>query len=146
MSEVNDKNNIAKKNESDEKGMEEGVGEDGQRSSMRSLGLERSTVRLPWGATRERLNLFSNMLLHSTVSLNSTNNSSQSSSPSNELIPGEKKKPGEYVMHLLMLNFIQTTAKKFEQIINGEKRVREKNLFYTNFPPKRKNFHKEVFF
>lgn len=41
----------------------------------------------------------------------------------------EKKKPGEYVMQLVMLNFVQLTSKKFEQIINGDKKVRTVNFF-----------------
>ena len=73
--------------------------------------------RLPWGAFKEKHCYFLNHLtnLDSNLFLSTSSSSSNDSS--------EKKKPGEYVMQLVMLNFVQLTSKKFEQIINGEKKV-----------------------
>jgi hypothetical protein len=59
---------------------------------------------LPWGALKER------PLAVSSSSLNE------------RLAELEHKKPGEYLMHLIVFNFVQTSSRKLEQITN-EKRV-----------------------
>jgi hypothetical protein len=61
-------------------------------------------TRLPWGAIKDK-------------------HSNSNSSSIYEVVGVDRKKPGEYLMHLIVLNFIQLSSKKFEQIINGEKRV-----------------------
>lgn len=62
-------------------------------------------TRLPWGAVKEKPN-FSNNLLASSDSVHF-----------------EKRKPGEYLMNLVVFNFVQIGSKKLEQIVNGDKRV-----------------------
>ena len=125
MSEINDNNNKTKNETERVEESKDSTETTAPTTSTSSTRFERihTTVRLPWGATRERLNLFSNMALHSTVSLNINTTTNNPPLQQEAAITGDKKKPGEYVMHLLMLNFIQATAKKFEQITN-EKRVR----------------------
>lgn len=65
-------------------------------------------ARLPWGAVKERQSYFLNHI------------PSLEQHPSDSIV--EKKKPGEYVMQLVMLNFVQLTSKKFEQVISGDKK------------------------
>jgi len=93
-------------------------------------------ARLPWGATKEKhnptynkglvLNLknvtnFDSSLTSSTGSDKLDTSFNEDSTASREK-PVEKQKPGEYVMHLLMLSFIQVSSKKFTQAVSGEKR------------------------
>jgi len=101
---------------------------------------EKSYVaKLPWGATKEKhntaynkglvLNLknatnFDSSLASSTGSEkleNSYTNKNDNPTPASRVKPVEKQKPGEYVMHLLMLNFIQVSSKKFSQVVSSEK-------------------------
>ena len=63
---------------------------------------------LPWGAPKDRPNV--------TTSGDGT-----------RLVDLERKKPGEYLMNLIVFNFIQTSARKLDQITN-EKRVSTSNL------------------
>jgi hypothetical protein len=97
-----------------------------------TLSINNNVTRLPWGAVKEKT-----VNSNSSPRSPSTPLSSMSSSgdkffsnlkPNENQIKNneasvENKKPGEYVMHLVMLNFIQLSAKKLEQILNGEKRV-----------------------
>lgn len=86
-------------------------------SASSSLVHTNELARLPWGAFKEKHCYFLNHL----TSLDTNLLSATSTSTSNDL--NEKKRPGEYVMQLVMLNFVQLTSKKFDQIINGEKKV-----------------------
>lgn len=119
-------------------------------STTEAKGLERAqpipdkpySNRLPWGATKEKptsiynkgllLNLKSNTISFD-ASLSSSGASTLSASCITDAAVNEssvpkdfwatdKQKPGEYVMHLVMLNFIQQSSKKFDQIISGERR------------------------
>jgi hypothetical protein len=82
-------------------------------SASSSIVHTNELARLPWGAFKEKHCYFLNHLTSLDTNLLSTS--------TNDL--NEKKKPGEYVMQLVMLNFVQLTSKKFDQIINGEKKV-----------------------
>lgn len=76
-------------------------------------------IRLPWGAYKERQSYFLNhMLVTNLVDVNS--NDSTTTSTQSTL---DKKKPGEYVMQLVMLNFVQLTSKKFDQLVSNDKKV-----------------------
>ena len=88
-------------------------------------------TRLPWGVIRDK---FSNMHHHShhhhqqQQQQTSSNSAGLSLNLSDSGLGDkfaniEKKKPGEYLMHLLVLNFIQLGSKKLEQIVSGDKRV-----------------------
>jgi hypothetical protein len=66
-------------------------------------------TRLPWGAIKDKY-------------------ANSNSSSIYEVVGVDRKKPGEYLMHLIVLNFVQLSSKKFEQMINGEKRVSKINL------------------
>ena len=68
---------------------------------------------LPWGALKEKSNLLGMVV--------------GNISGSTRLVELERKKPGEYLMHLIVFNFMQTGAKKLEQI-TFEKRVLIKKL------------------
>lgn len=59
-------------------------------------------TRLPWGAIKEKL-----------PTANIT-----------ELANIERKKPGEYLLNLLILNFIQISSKKIDSLLSVEKRDR----------------------
>jgi hypothetical protein len=96
---------------------------------------EQKLARLPWGAVKEKQNSIYNKnflsnLKNTTINLDGSLASSTSSlqhlidstNPSTGSSIAEKQKPGEYLMHLVMLNFIQLTSNRFEQVINGEKR------------------------
>ena len=91
-------------------------------------------TRLPWGVIRDK---FSHMHHHShhhhhhqqqQQQQTSSNSAGLSLNLSDSGLGDkfaniEKKKPGEYLMHLLVLNFIQLGSKKLEQIVSGDKRV-----------------------
>ncbi len=97
------------------------------KSSNTEKNLEKLyATRLPWGVIREKVSHASSPStpLDSTgltINVNDTNNVDKFTNI-------EKKKPGEYLMHLLMLNFIQLGSKKLEQIVSGDKRVRKRML------------------
>ena len=94
--------------------------------------------RLPWGALKEKHNLLLNLrninALTNQEASSLANSGSLASLPaessslavlrSSEPASAETQKPGEYLMQLVMLSFIQLTSKKFEQIVNGDKRDR----------------------
>lgn len=100
------------------------------------------TNRLPWGATKEKsTSIYNKSLLlklkSNTINFDASLSSSGASTLSASCVSDtaanestvpkdfwatEKQKPGEYVMHLVMLNFIQQSSKKFDQIISGERR------------------------
>jgi len=95
-------------------------------------------TRLPWGVIRDK---FSHMHHHSHHHHHQQQTSSNSAGLSLNLSDSglgdkfaniEKKKPGEYLMHLLVLNFIQLGSKKLEQIVSGDKRVFKKKLNTLN--------------
>ena len=75
-------------------------------------------TRLPWGVIREKL-----APPGSAIAPNLSDSQQQ---PVNgaDLASIEKKKPGEYLMHLIMFNFVQISSKKLEQIVGGDKRVK----------------------
>lgn len=75
---------------------------------------DKCLTRLPWGAVKEKPNLNSQLAQLAQLMGGSMLNS----------VNMEKKKPGEYLMKLIVFNFAQVGAKKLEQIINGDKRVR----------------------
>lgn len=79
-------------------------------------------TRLPWGAVKEKPNL--NAQLAQLVQL--IGGGALNLNVPDALLNMEKKKPGEYLMKLIVFNFAQLGSKKFEQIINGDKRVRLK--------------------
>ena len=93
--------------------------------------------RLPWGALKEKHNSMLSLrninALTNQEASSLANSGSLASLPaeasslalrSNEPASAERQKPGEYLMQLVMLSFIQLTSKKFEQIVNGDKRDR----------------------
>ena len=102
------------------------------KSSNTEKNLEKLyATRLPWGVIREKGSHASSPStpLDSTgltVNVNDTNNVDKFTNI-------ERKKPGEYLMHLLMLNFIQLGSKKLEQIVSGDKRVRKRMLNLEKF-------------
>ena len=74
-----------------------------------------NATRLPWGVVREKQTLNANA--------NTSSNNSSVNNLSNYLANIEMKKPGEYLMHLIVFNFIQLGSKKLEQAVNGDKKV-----------------------
>jgi hypothetical protein len=113
-----------------------------------------ASIRLPWGAVRDKPSLSVNTNVMATYASNPSPSSSSNSSSSNnlnlnvngggvsstgglsgapqELLAGlDKKKPGEYLMHLVVFNFVQIGSKKFEQIVNGDKKVSFLRVFIT---------------
>ena len=74
-----------------------------------------NATRLPWGVVREKQTLNANA--------NTSSNNSSVNNLSNDLANIEMKKPGEYLMHLIVFNFIQLSSKKLEQAVNGDKKV-----------------------
>ena len=74
-------------------------------------------TRLPWGTLKEKHNYYfypnPNQPTAHTQHLTNLDN-----------VAIERKKPGEYAMHLMTLNFIHCCSKKFDTLINGDKRVR----------------------
>jgi hypothetical protein len=100
----------------------------------------KSAPRLPWGQIKQKSatiynkNLLFN-LKNEAINLESSLSSSTSSSLTVDNLKqfhiknaeeqhslSETQKPGEYVMHLVMLSFIQLASNKFDQIISGDKR------------------------
>jgi hypothetical protein len=61
------------------------------------LSNDDQTIRLPWGAIKEKNFYFLNVNCD--------------------------KKPGEYIMHLVFHNFVIISSKKIDQILNGDRRV-----------------------
>jgi hypothetical protein len=84
-------------------------------SSTSSSFVTNDMNRLPWGVFKEKQCYFLNHLNNLDINFLTLTNDS---------VSGEKK-PGEFVMQLVMLNFVQLTSKKFDQIINGDKKVRK---------------------
>ena len=90
-------------------------------------------TRLPWGVIREKLSPVatstSNQILNVNTTTAQVNDASASLGGLNQLLINidfaniEKKRPGEYLMNLLMFNFVQVGSKKLEQIVSGDKRV-----------------------
>jgi len=68
-----------------------------------------NTIRLPWGIVKEK-----------PSDLNTLN------------IDLDKCKPGEYLMNLIVLNFIQISSRKLEQIVNNERDRRLKDCLHKN--------------
>ena len=96
------------------------------------------SARLPWGITKDKPASIYNKSLLLSLKQNSTGLeaslgfsdastwSASEADMSKDSWAAEKQKPGEYAMHLVMLNFIQQSSKKFEQAVSGERR--EKRL------------------
>lgn len=89
-----------------------------QTSQQTTRQAEKCLTRLPWGAVKEKPNI--NAQLTQLAQLMAANTGGPATLNS---INMEKKKPGEYLMRLIVFNFAQIGAKKLEQIINGDKRV-----------------------
>lgn len=98
-------------------------------------------TRLPWGAVKEKPNL--NAQLAQLVQL--IGGGALNLNVPDALLNMEKKKPGEYLMKLIVFNFAQLGSKKFEQIINGDKRVRLKATeTSTKFRPTNYELYKRI--
>jgi hypothetical protein len=74
------------------------------------------SIRLPWGAIREKPNP----------------NYSFSSSTSTNQFNIDNKKPGEYLMHIVVFNFIQLSSKKFDQLVKEKRERRLRDCFQKN--------------
>ena len=100
-------------------------------------------VRLPWGAVKEKqpppIPQNNSNFTSDAPTIGGANNFFQSTNTTQQDIVTLKKeeepkniksdlsksmtqKPGEYVMNLILLQFIQISSKKFEQTINGDRR------------------------
>ena len=87
-------------------------------------------TRLPWGVIREKFSNASSLLAPAHFSSSLSVNVSDVPS---DFANVDRKRPGEYLMHLLMLNFVNLSSKKLEQIVSGEKRdKRLKDCFQKN--------------
>lgn len=111
-----------------------------QQQQNQNQATDKCLTRLPWGAIKEKPNLGA-QLTGLIQMINSGNGASVGSSGggvgflNEDIINVEKKKPGEYLMKLIVFNFAQIGSKKLEQIINGDKRV------WTNEPAKNIHFY-----
>lgn len=101
------------------------------RSSAAAAAADKYLTRLPWGALKEKPN-FNQQLATLLASISNENTTAAAAAAAaagaannDELIGGqiERRKPGEYLMKLIVFNFVQIGSKKLEQIINGDKRV-----------------------
>jgi hypothetical protein len=68
-----------------------------------------NTIRLPWGIVKEK-----------PTNLDTLN------------IDLDRCKPGEYLMNLIVLNFIQISSRKLDHIVSNEKDRRLKDCFHKN--------------
>ena len=73
-------------------------------------------AKLPWGVLKQTQNL-SSSLHHLIKSVPNVNIDS-------DFFKIENKKPGEYLMNLIVFKFMQLSSKKINFIMEGEKRVR----------------------
>lgn len=91
-------------------------------------------TRLPWGALKEKPNL-NGQLINLINVINENGQAMGGQQPllslNDELVHIEKKKPGEYLMKLIVFNYVQICSKKLEQILNGDKRVNF-NCYFSN--------------
>jgi hypothetical protein len=83
---------------------------------------------LPWGVLKEKPHM---NFKHTPMFSSSNSIYSSISSLSNKIIDIESKKPGEYLMHLIMFNFIQLSSKKLEQIVNEKRVIYSGSLFFN---------------
>lgn len=77
-------------------------------------------TRLPWGALKEKHNYY---FYPPSPSQASSTGQQQQLVSNLDNVGVERKKPGEYVMHLMTLNYINICSRKLDQLINGDKRV-----------------------
>ncbi|CAF0877343.1 unnamed protein product [Brachionus calyciflorus] len=116
-----------------EKDLPENIQQQLNNSSKSSSSLNQDKfyyTKLPWGVLKETPSLSNNLFnLISSSALSNVN-------INDEFFKIEKKKPGEYLMNLVVFNFIQLSSKKLDQIINGDKRdKRLKECFQKNDDP-----------
>lgn len=94
------------------------VGESQQQ--QRPAAADKCLTRLPWGVVKEKPNLSVHVAqLVQTIGAAGGVQVPESAG----LLNIEKRKPGEYLMKLIVFNFAQCASKKLEQIVQGEKRV-----------------------
>ena len=99
---------LNKNNESSENAISPKVSNDNNKQTVES-------ICLPWGAIREKPNP----------------NASFSTSP-NHQFQIDNKKPGEYLMHIVVFNFIQLSSKKFDQLVKEKRDRRLRDCFQKN--------------
>ena len=76
-------------------------------------------TRLPWGTLKEKHNYY----FYPNPSQQQQQSTHMQHLTNLDNVAIERKKPGEYAMHLITLNFIHCCSKKFDSLINGDKRV-----------------------
>lgn len=114
---MNDVSNVSGDNATSFQGANQLPQQQNSQQSQLTRPTEKCLTRLPWGAVKEKPNI--NSQLSQLVQLMAANGQTTLNS-----IGMEKKKPGEYLMKLIVFNFAQIGSKKLEQIVNGEKKVK----------------------
>ena len=87
-------------------------------------------TRLPWGALKEKHNYYfypspgpSATTQQPQTPVSASGQQQQQQLVNLDNVGVDRKKPGEYVMHLMTLNYINICSRKLDQLINGDKRV-----------------------
>lgn len=86
------------------------------KSPVRSVNQDKYYyAKLPWGVLKQTQNLSSNLqnLITSVPNVNIDD----------DFFKIENKRPGEYLMNLIVFKFMQLSSKKISLIMNGDKRV-----------------------